>query len=254
MYGEPTFVVLGGMAPVHAGRRSAASIDCPRDSEGRLVAWTEQHPTVLERLRSGGEFHADGRRVPRSVRPVFGWMRREMIERVDGACGRSLIWLTVVPNLERDRLCDWRCTRRTGELCSKVHITPGKDWIRVSISASRALVSDFAMWSERVMAYQYVPSDEADAARWDRRLRSELHTPRGAETPHPLSGTSERTQRAVIASWQRIFDVDPHAGRTIQATVEYLSIDDVIDVVRAPAPEDVPLPYNSNVSTYRRPI
>ncbi len=73
-------------------------------------------------LQTVGEFHADGRRVPRTVRPVFGWMRRQMIERLDGASGHPLIWLTVAPDMERRGLCDWRCTRRQGALCSKVHI------------------------------------------------------------------------------------------------------------------------------------
>lgn len=205
---------------------------------------------MLQRLRDTGEFHADGRRVPKQVRAAFGWMRREMTDRAVGARGRPLIWLNVVPDLQRRDLCDWRYTRPSGRLCSKVHITPGKDWLRLSVPADRLLMSDFESWSRYVMAYQYVPVDDTDAARWERQLRRELGTPRNAPTPHPVNGASEATLRRVIASWDRIFDVDLGSGRTVQATVEQLFIDDVVDVIPAPDLNDVPAPYRVNVSTY----
>src|SRR3954464_11339939 len=157
-----------------SGRLVAPKASAGRVPDRKVTAWTEQHPAVLEQLQRTGEFHADGRRVPKLVRPVFGWMRRQMSERLDDASGRPLIWLTVAPELQRRALCDWRCTSRSRVPCAKVHITPGKDWFRVSIRASRLLQSDFVLWSQRVMAYSYVPLDEADDARWERRVRREL--------------------------------------------------------------------------------
>lgn len=217
-----------------------------------VLAWTEQHPAVLHRLRDTGEFHADGRRVPKQVRGAFGWMRRKMADCAVDARGRPLIWLNVVPDFQRRELCDWRCTRRNGRLCTKVHITPGKDWIRLSIPADRLLLSDFESWSRYVMAYQYVPVDDADAVRWERELRRELRTPRDVPTPHPFDAASDATLRRVIASWDRIFDVDMASGRTVQATVEQLFVADVVDVLPAPDLDDVPQLYRVNVSTYLR--
>jgi hypothetical protein len=57
----------------------------PTGPDRHLTVWTEQHPAVLDRLRETGEFRADGRRVPKVVRPVFGWMRRQMSERIEDA-------------------------------------------------------------------------------------------------------------------------------------------------------------------------
>jgi hypothetical protein len=217
-----------------------------------VSGWTEQHPAVLDRLRRTGEFHADGRRVPKVVRPVFGWMRRQMTERLEDATGRPLIWLTVCPDLDRRAVCDWRCTRRAGVLCAKAHITPGKDWLRVSIPAGRLLQSDFTWWSDRVLTYGYVPLDDADDARWERRVRRELGIEASAPIPWGLGGASDETRRAAISSWDRIFDIDPSSGRSVQATIEHLLLADVVDALPAPANDDVPPEYRRNVSTYLR--
>jgi hypothetical protein len=221
------------------------------DPGPHITAWTEQRPAVLAHLQETGEFHADGRRVPAVMRPLFGWMRRQMAERLDEASGRPLTWLTVAPAFDRRAVCDWRCTRRRGVLCDKVHITPGKDWLQLSVPAGRLLQSDFALWSERVMAYSYVPKDEADDRRWQRRVNRELGARPDAPIPWGLDGVSDDTRRAAIASWPRIFDIGP-SSTAVQATVEHLYLDDVVEILRAPAPADVPAEYSVNVSTYVR--
>lgn len=205
---------------------------------------------MLDQLERAGEFHADGRRVPKAVRPVFGWMRRQMAERVEHASGRPLIWLIASADLGRRGVCDWRCARRGGVLCAKTHISPGKVWVRVSIPSGRLLLSDFAWWADRVLSYGYVPLDEADDARWERRVRRELGLRSGAPIPWGLGGVSDETRLAAIASWTRIFDVDPTGGRTVQATVEQLFVDDVVDTLAGPAIDDVPAAYRHLWSTY----
>ena len=223
--------------------RSAS--DTPRPA--RVDVWTDQHPAVLDRLRSTGCYHADGRRVPKSLRPAFGWLRNEMRSRVPEATGRSLIWLTVVPMVTRVDVCDWSCTRY-GNLCSKLHITPGKDWMQLSVPASCTLVSDFDLWNRFVVQYRYVPVNDDDADDWDCRVRRELKVGRGEPTPTVGAGWPESLVRATIASWTRVFDVA--AGRPAQCSVEALYYDDVIEVLPAPLMADVPVEYRVNTSTY----
>jgi hypothetical protein len=65
---------------------------------------------------------------------------------------------------------------------------------------------------------------------------------------HPASGASEATLRAVSASWNRIFVIDLSSGRTLQATIEQLFLEDIVDVLAAPDPSNVPPAYRINVS------
>lgn len=102
--------------------------------------------------------------MPAAMRPAFQWLRNEMRARVPGAEGRPLIWLNVNPKLRRRNVCDWTCSHR-GHLCSKTHITPGKDWLELSIDRSRLLLSDFDLWNRYVIHYRYVPADEDDQER-----------------------------------------------------------------------------------------
>lgn len=74
-------------------------------SVGTIEAWTDQHPAVRNLLQSAGCYHADGRRVPKSLRPAFRWLRNEMRSRVPGATGRPLVWLTAVPMVTGDDVC-----------------------------------------------------------------------------------------------------------------------------------------------------
>ena len=227
---------------IHAVR-SASDTQVP----ARVEAWTDQHPAVLDRLRSTGRYHADGRRVPKSLRPALWWLRNEMRSRVPGATGRPPIWSMVVPMVTRVDVCDWSCTRY-GNLCSKLHITPGKDWLQLSVPANRTLVSDFDLWNRFVVQYRYVPENDDDADRWDRRVRRVLKVGRAEPTPTVSAGWPESLVRATIASWSRVFDVAP--GRPAQCAVEALYHDDVIEVLPAPLIADVRVEYRVNTSTY----
>lgn len=83
-------------------------------------------------------------------------------------------------------------------------------------------------------------------------MRRELGTAPGDPIPWGLAGVSDETRREAIASWPRIFEIDQDSGGAVQATVEHLYLTDVIDILPAPAPEDVPPDYRVNVSTYLR--
>lgn len=200
-------------------------------------AWTDQDPVVLDRLRDTGRWHADGRRVPHAMRPAFTWMRRQMRERVAGAKGRPLIWLNVAPTLGRHELCDWSCARG-GDVCDKTHLTPGKALLRVRVPAERVLLSDFRLWDQYVVRYQYVPDDPDDAARWDRKVRRTLGGERDGPTPQVSSAWPTKLIHGLVTSWERIFDVGP--GRPTQGTIEHVDLSEVVDTVAAPRLDDVP--------------
>ncbi|MHB8463380.1 MAG: DUF3841 domain-containing protein [Acidimicrobiales bacterium] len=223
----------------------------PGSSRSTAVdAWTDQHAVVLDRLRDTGWWHADGRRVPHVVRPAFRWMRRQMRERVAGATGRPLVWLNVAPPLGRDELCDWSCSR-SGDVCDKTHLTPGKTLLRVMVPADRVLLSDFELWDQYVVRYQYVPTDSDDAARWDRRIRRALGVQRADPTPRVSSAWPDRLIHDLTTSWSRIFEVRP--GRSTQGTVERVDQSEVVDALPPPLIKDLP-PWlrTGSWSTYDR--
>ncbi len=172
----------------------------------RIEAWMEQHPAALDRLRSAGVYRADARRIPRVMRPAFRWMRNEMRERVTGAVGAPLIWLNVTPMLRRDDLCDWSCTA-AGVPSPRVHTTPGKVWLHLSLPRPKVLLSDFDLWSRYVVHYRYVPQSEDDAVRWDRRVRRALNVPRGDATPSLSSDWPDSLVKALVDSWTRVLAV-----------------------------------------------
>jgi hypothetical protein len=183
------------------------------------------------------------------MRPAFQWLRNEMCARVPGAEGRPLIWLNVNPMLRRRNVCDWTCSH-SGYLCSKTHITPGKDWLQLSVDRSRLLLSDFDLWNRYVIHYRYVPADEDDQARWDDKVRSVLGLPDGTPLPSVNRSWTPALVHEIAASWIRIFD--PAPDRPIQATVESLSIEDLVDFVPAPDLDDVPLEHRVATATYLR--
>jgi len=102
------------------------------------------------------------------------------------------------------------------------------------------------------VAYDYVPLGAVDEVRWQRRVRRELGLPPDAPIPWGLNGVSDDARRAAIESWRRIFDVDPASGCAVQATVEHLYLDDVVDTLPAPALKEFPREYRVHVSTYLR--
>ena len=136
-------------------------------------------------------------------------------------------------------------------MCDKTHLTPGKTLLQVRIAAEQVLLSDFELWDRYVVRYQYVPSDDDDAARFDREVRRALGARRGDPAPQLSSAWPERLVNHLANSWNRIFDVG--AGRPTQGTIERLELADVVGTVPAPRVDDMP-PWLRGISwsTYRR--
>ena len=236
-----------------AGRRDAPLIgpkSVPSKRVEMVQAWTDQHPANVARLITDGERYGNASRGPSVFRPAIRWMRRQMRERVPGAVGHSPVWLTVTPSLERRRLCDWSCLA-TGGPYPKMHLTPGKTWMRLSIPPSRVLLSDFDLWDRFVLRYKYLPADDDDELRWERHARKTT-TIGPRESPFRLNPAWPPDLVAdFVKSWDRIFDVKP--GRPTQATVDLLRQADVIDTMASPNPNDIPPRFWSiSNSTYVR--
>lgn len=159
-------------------------------------------------LERDGTWHAGGRRVPHHVRPVFKWMRGQMRQRVAGATGRSRTWLNVRPMLRSSDVCNWSCTAR-GEVCERMHMTPGKAWLHVRIPAERVLLSDYELWAAYVIRCRYLLSGPDDARHWDRVVRELTGASRDGPTPSLDSSWPQTLIDDLLRSWDRIFDVQP---------------------------------------------
>ena len=205
-----------------------------------IEAWTDQHPSNVARLMNHGQCYGNAARGPSVFRPAIRWMRRQMRERIPGAVGHPPVWLTVTPSIERRRLCDWSCLA-TGGPCSKIHLTPGKTWLRVSIPTSRVLLSDFDLWDRFVLRYKYLPADDDDELRWERHVRKTT-TIGPRESPFRLNPAWPPDLGAdFVKSWERVFDIRP--GFPTQATVDLLRSSDVIDTMQSPQQTDVPVRF-----------
>ena len=215
----------------------------------RIEAWTDQHPANIARLMAEGEYYGDARRGPSVFRPAIRWMRLQMRERIPGAVGHPPVWLTVTPSLERRQLCAWSCLTRADGPCSKLHLTPGKTWVRASIPTSRVLLSDFDLWDRYVLHYKFIPADADDELRWERHARKKVAvSPR--ESPFLLNPAwPPELVTHFVKSWDRIFDITP--GRPTQAAVDSLRPSDVIDTMPSPRQREVLVRFWSNPnSTY----
>jgi hypothetical protein len=200
-----------------------------------INGWTEQHPSAVERLNAGHPYVADGRRVARSFRVQYKWLRQEMRERLPGYGGRTPIWMIAKPNHQRRRLCDWSCQTDLGYLCSRIHITPGKTWMRIRLPAERVLLSDFDRW-DNVIRGEYVAENEEDACDWDEHVRRTFQIGEYDFIPGLETGWPTPLLKDIVRSWTRVFDTS--RATTIQGAFEHLTLADVTDLVEGPDPDD----------------
>jgi hypothetical protein len=139
------------------------------------------------------------------------------------------IWMIAKPNHQRRRLCDWSCQTDLGYLCNRIHVTPGKTWMRVRLSTDRVLLSDFDRW-DNVIRGEYVAQNEEDGYGWDEHVRrtfqiGEFDFIRGLETgwPTPLL-------KDIVRSSTRVFDTSK--AKSIQGSFGHLTESDVVEVAR----------------------
>jgi len=134
-------------------------------------------------------------------------------------------------------------------MCDRTHVTPGKVFVQVRVPADRLLISSFEPWRDYVLRYAYLPESRRDAERWRLRVVESLGLPRDTPLPTLDSHWGRGLLDEMTESWQRIFESRP--GRTLQAAVERLDVDDVVDFLYGPDPDAVAEEYRADRFTYR---
>lgn len=180
-----------------------------------MLLWTIQDLAAWERFQQRGVLRADARRVCRTFRPAYEWMAQQMRIRLGEASTRraSPIWAWYQWKGEREPRPDLRASG---------HLARGTRGVRIEFETNEpVLLSDFELW-HNVLNDWYLPNSEADGERFQARLkRRHLSFYETKPLPDP------RFHRAIVKSWERIFDLDwndkhltqPKARKSIQATL-----------------------------------
>ncbi len=188
----------------------------------RLVKlWSIQAEPAIDALSRRGYLRGDGRRVDGFMRPAYRWMGAQLARRVAPPSGHNgyPVWAW----RQFDGVARPRPDLRTGGL-----LPSGTRGVLVTLElpASDVLLSDFQKW-HAVLNRSYLPRTMADARRFENDLaRAEIAD--GWPYPEPFHSR-------VVASWQRIFELDAPASdcwegadeREIQAVFWQLNLDDV---------------------------
>jgi len=150
---------------------------------------------------------------------AYDWMVRQLEQRVKNyPCNKYPIWAWhhPKPNL-----------RRSG------HLPRGTPGVRVEfiVSSDRVLLSDFEAW-HAVLNCWYLSFSKEESDNWDNRCEK-AGIKIGWEKWPPPSPFKEEIMR----SWERIFDLELlkkysewMGGETIQACIEKIYIDEVVNV------------------------
>lgn len=114
------------------------------------------------------------------------------------------------------------------------HLPKGTRGVRLALEVDpdRVLFSDFELW-HFVLNGHYLAASEADDHEFDRKMAA-----RGLERPCDIDVSHPALYREVVASWERIFDVDaplsPLGGsmrrRSIQACLWRVDLGQVFGV------------------------
>jgi hypothetical protein len=179
-----------------------------------MILWTIQDTGAWERSKRAGVLKADARRADRWFGPAYHWMADQMRARIGLPPGGQKLpiwaWLRWAGNRGRPDL------RATG------HLPRGTRGGRIEFQPDEpVLLSDFDLW-HFVLNYWYLPTSEEDGERFEADLaRRGLSFYQTKPLPDAL------LHRAILESWERIFDLDwtaegiagPRARKSIQATV-----------------------------------
>jgi len=176
--------------------------------------WTIQPVKVLTRLDAKRVLYVAPARVPGEFRHAYDWMRQQMKKRIPGYKGRYPWWGWYSP-------CpDLRCSG---------HLPKGTRGARLELDLDpdKALLSDFDAW-HAVLNRAYLALSEEEDEAWYQALPRSPASLRDWPLPEPW-------QSEMLASWERIFDLNALAAsdwsgtgpRHIQVTFETLRLADV---------------------------
>ena len=191
----------------------------------RMRLWTIQTKDTWARAEESGvlecnELHIDADKASDNLfRPAYDWMVGQLEQRVKNyPCNKYPIWAWYHPKPD---------LRRSG------HLPRDTSGVRVEflVSSDRVLLSDFEAW-HAVLNCWYLSLSEEDSDNWGKRCeRAGIKI--GWENWPPPAPFKEELMR----SWKRIFDLEllkMHlewtSGETIQACIEKIYIDEVVNV------------------------
>jgi DNA-binding transcriptional LysR family regulator len=205
-------------------RRKAVTRRVGRPGPDTIRLWTLQHLEVWERLRSEGvltvdpghpDFCLEGEP---SFREPYDWMREQMTRRVEGYAGHYPWWAY-------EHFLDLRRWRfHSGP--------PGTRMVRLglAIATEQALLSGFEAW-HYVLNRWYLPAALDDEEHEREQKECECAAALDGVDVWKQTPLPEPWESRLRASWERIFDVDMRRStETIQATFEFLWLDDVVTV------------------------
>lgn len=152
----------------------------PEPGTGLIRLWTIQSLEAWEQCRKTGVMRADGRRVARRYRDSYHWMMAQMKRRLPGYQGRFPIWA-------------WAGTRP--DLRTTGFLPRGSPGARLefTVPVNRVLLSDFNAW-HHVLNGWYLPLTQQEADGWAQACQ--------------LYPGSDCLRHWLLASWERIFDLD----------------------------------------------
>ncbi len=173
-----------------------------------MTLWTIQSEAAWTELQKTGVLRATrGHAWEPSFLPAYEWMTGQMCSRLG-------------PPPEPDCLPIWAWYQMDGErkkpdLRQRGHVEPGETGVRLELHypSDRAVLSDFCLW-HHVLNYWYLPGSEQEGLAFEQELAD---------------------HSAVVASWDRIFELDwaepdvsvPRAEKSIQATLWEINLQQV---------------------------
>jgi hypothetical protein len=187
----------------------------------KMRLWTIQTKDTWARAENSGVLECNDivtdKEIANWLRPAYDWMVRQLEQRVK--------------NYPHNKYPIWAWYHPKPDLRQSGHLPRGTSGVRIEfiVSSDRVLLSDFEAW-HAVLNCWYLSLSEVESENWDSRCESVRI---GWENWPPPSPFKEELMR----SWERIFDLEllkKHSewigGETIQACIEKIYIDEVVNV------------------------
>jgi len=188
-----------------------------------MVLWSIQRREAWHILKTTGVLRGDAQLVDADFLPAYQWLCKQMTLHIGSPpMGDALpVWAWYQWQGERKRKPDLRSG----------HVLPkGEHGVRIELKVNdhRVLLSDYVLW-RYVLGYTYIPVSEDDHNRFFAAFEARNLAYGMWLLPNAA------LQTAIVASWQRIFDLDweepyvtvPRTEKCIQATLWELCLADV---------------------------
>jgi hypothetical protein len=204
-------------------------VDCFEMDQTTL--WTIQHLQQWKEFEHSGILRADQSRIWPEFLPAYQWMVRQMQTRLgEPPVGVTYpIWAWYQWSDARRKVPDLRC---------RAHLGKGEAGVRIEFTkpTDQILLSDFHLWHLPLAYKGYIGDNEADTGQFEEQLHHQLQE--AGIVRHDFENYPPESRTKIEQSWVRIFDPnfkDPYwggdwSGRSIQATLWQVSLDEVVKV------------------------